>query len=86
MKKLLTVIILTATIFTMSACSSSIVTNATDSEKEQTMFEWHKVDSDHYVLVDKETGVCYLVYEGDYSNEIIVLLNADGTPQIWESK
>ena len=74
----------------MTACGSgnSIVHNA-DTEVESTaMFERHRLDDCYSILVDKETGVCYLEYEcgigyrGYYG--ITVMLNADGTPKIWE--
>lgn len=74
----------------LAACGSgnSIVENA-DTEVESTaMFERHRLDGCYSILVDKETGVCYLEYEscagyqGYYG--ITVMLNADGTPKIWE--
>ena len=87
MKKLLTILLFTAMIFTMTACSSTVVSDvkAEDEHTEQTMFERHKLDDYYSILVDKETGVCYLEYisTSGYSG-LTVLLNADGTPKIWE--
>lgn len=36
------------------------------------------------ILVDKQTGVCYLERKTGRQHSITVLLNADGTPKIWE--
>ncbi len=85
MKKLLTIILLTATVLFATACSSSsVVQNAGDENAGQTMFERHNLDDDYSILVDKETGVCYLEYILASRYGITVLLNADGTPKIWE--
>lgn len=54
------------------------------------MFERHKLDKYYSILVDKETNVCYLEYKATNSiggltyYGITVMLNADGTPKIWE--
>lgn len=88
MKKLLTIILLAITIFTMTACSSSIVSDVENESTTQAMFERHKLDNEYSILVDRKTGVCYLEYKsavGDHGYYgITVLLNADGTPKIWE--
>lgn len=36
-----------------------------------------------YILVDDETGVCYLYVEGVECNAITVMVDADGKPLIW---
>ena len=41
-------------------------------------------DTGFSILVDKETGVCYLEFDYGYSYGITPLLNADGTPKLWE--
>ena len=89
-KKLIAAITAATMALSLTACgdSVSIVENA-DTETESTkMFERHKLDNYYSILVDKETNVCYLEYEhcsgyrGLYG--ITVMLNADGTPKIWE--
>lgn len=90
MKKLIVILLFTAMIFTMTACSSTVVSDVEvkDEHTEQAMFDRHKLDDFYSILVDKETGVCYLEYrlgsgyKGYYG--LTVLLNADGTPKIWE--
>lgn len=55
------------------------------------MFITHRVDDEHRILVDTETRVCYMEcgkfercrYRGDACG-ITVMLNADGTPKLWE--
>lgn len=58
---------------------------------ESGMFERHVIDTDHTILVDRETMVCYLEYghldnftSGASWGGITVMLNADGTPKLWE--
>lgn len=64
---------------------------ASSVQAESGMFEYHRVDMEHVILVDKETKVCYLQYEntrnrttGESWSGITVMLNADGTPKLWE--
>ena len=91
-KKLIAAITVATMALSLTACedSGSVVENA-DTEAESTeMFERHTLDDSYSILVDKETGVCYLEYKcgvgykGYYG--ITVMLNADGTPKIWEEK
>lgn len=84
MKKILTIILLTSTILLATACSSSVVSNAGEENEGQTMFERHKLDDGYSILVEKDTGVCYLEFDACNCYSITVLLNADGTPKIWE--
>lgn len=55
---------------------------------ESVMFERHNIDGDYAILVDKETKVCYLEYkrQSGYAGfgGLSVMLNADGTPKLWE--
>lgn len=55
------------------------------------MLEIYDVDEEHRILVDTETKVCYLecgkfprhMYGGN-AHGITVMLNANGTPKLWE--
>ena len=91
MIKKIGVLIIAATLaLSLTACgdSVSIVENADTVTETTAMFERHTLDDSYSILVDKETGVCYLEYKcgvgykGYYG--ITVMLNADGTPKIWE--
>lgn len=53
---------------------------------EQIPFERHKLDHYYSILVDGETGVCYLEYMGPKMYNIAVMLNSDGTPRIWKEE
>jgi len=82
MKKLAVVLLSTALLI---GCGSSSV-RATGN-----MFDRHPIDADHSILVDRETKVCYLEYghsanftNGSAWGGITVMLNADGTPKLWE--
>lgn len=83
------IILLTITL--LSGCGDkleSIVSEAPESTKMDSIFERHRLDDYYSILVEKETGVCYLEYkegrgyQGFYG--ITVMLNSDGTPKIWE--
>ena len=93
MRKKLIALLITATMtLSLVACASgnSVVENADTKSESKAMFERHTLDDRYSILVDKETGVCYLEYKrgagykGYYG--ITVMLNADGTPKIWEEK
>lgn len=51
-------------------------------------FERYAVEGTNFytILVDKETGVCYLEFDALNKYAITPLLNADGTPKIWEAE
>lgn len=91
MKKKLIALLITVTMaLSLTACGHnvSVAENVYTETESASMFEWHTLDDCYSILVDKETGVCYLEY--DYASGycgyygITVMLNADGTPKIWE--
>lgn len=54
-------------------------------------FDRYEIGDNYSILADKETGVCYLEYYAHKGRSIAVygitvMLNADGTPKIWESE
>ena len=53
-----------------------------DAEADNRMFMVVSNENDGMVLVDKATGVMYLVC-GNYGG-VTLLVNADGTQRIWE--
>ena len=88
MRKRLVALLITATMaLSLTACGDSIVENADAVTESDKMFERHTLDDCYSILVDKETGVCYLEYYCAYGYcgyyGITVMLNADGTPKIW---
>lgn len=87
--KIISVLLATLIVLSINGCGSSVVTDAETKQEQLTMFERHKLDNYYSILVDKETNVCYLEYEatnvgGLAYYGITVMLNADGTPKIWE--
>lgn len=93
MKKKLIALLITVTMaLSLAACGdkSGIVENADTETETPAIFERHRIDSYYSILVEKETGVCYLEYEKPFgycnSYGITVMLNADGMPKIWEEK
>lgn len=51
-------------------------------------FQRHPLNNGYSILVEKTSRVCYLEYMSDVGGVghygITVMLNADGTPKIWE--
>lgn len=94
MKEKLTAI-LVAAIMAVSIVGCDIQANAGKNygNEGNTYFDVHRVnfgdgayngDLGCYVFVDKETGVCYLEHNSIHGCSITVMLNADGTPKVWE--
>ena len=89
-KKILTIVIcLFMIIFGLIACATSTV-NATDSNNNYNGNMFTKVKSglgDFYVVYDNETKVMYAVSDGLYNSGVLTMLvNADGTPKIYEGE
>lgn len=85
--KIIAILMVGAITLSLTACGSSVVNNSGDIIEPKTMFERHMIDEYYSILVDKETGVCYLEFDSDYYRYgITVMLNADGMPKIWEKK
>ncbi len=88
MKKLLVVALI---VMMLTGCSnkSACVVSDVDTVAAQ-KFDRYAIGDDYSILVDKETGVCYLEYylNPEWSSHsvygITVMLNADGTPKIME--
>lgn len=87
MKKILA-ILLTLILFTGCSTSESIVSEAPESTQMDSKFERHRLDDYYSILVEKESGVCYLEYKEQHGYQgfyrITVMLNPDGTPVIWK--
>lgn len=65
--------------------------DSTEAQAKYNMFDEHRVDNEHLILVDRDTKVCYLQYgstrnniTGETYGGITIMLNADGTPKLWE--
>lgn len=86
MKKRFTItLIAIVSALSLTACGSSgIVENVKEETVAGAMFERHNIDGYYSILVDKDTKVCYLEYDGVHQYGITVMLNPDGTPKIWE--
>ena len=83
-KKLIAAMVVATLAVSMVGCGESIVENADTVTETPTIFERHTLDDCYSILVDKETGVCYLEYDAAYQYAIEVMLNPDGTPKIWK--
>ena len=80
MKKKILAAILTATLL-IAGCSEAVNANAgQDRMMEKVEDEWG-----YAIYVDKDTNVMYIKGSGD-GGTFTVMLNADGTPKIWQRK
>ena len=71
----------------MAACAKGKVDGRqiADAEVDNCMFMVVSKERGGMVLVDKATGVMYWMSNGGYNGgNLTLLINADGTPRIWE--
>lgn len=73
------VLAIVALAVTLDACSGEVATaRAAQDEPFEGRFEWHTTGAEStYVLVDRETGVCYVAR---YKCGMSVMVGADGEP------
>ena len=84
MRRFATCVLALVVVLSLPACSSNVVHDAEGSA--YAMFERHRIDGYYSILVEKNTGICYLEYYTDNRYGITVMLNTDGTPRIWEEE
>lgn len=72
----------------LTGCGNGAIEQAGVVDSSVAMFERHVIGGDYAILVDMETKVCYLEFkhQAGYagSGGIAIMLNADGTPKLWE--
>lgn len=78
MKKVISLILVIAIIL-LVGCAD--VTEA-DTQTYYIQDDEHSAYEPYQIVVDKETGVNYIVYCGNKKGGIIVRINADGTPYV----
>ena len=73
------VLAIVALVVALDACSGEVATaQATRADAFEGRFEWHETGTTStYVLVDRETGVCYVAR---YKCGLSVMVGADGGP------
>lgn len=87
MKRIFLVLIFTTLLLAGCDDPPKIVSKVEETSKMDSKFERHRLDNYYSILVEKESGICYLEfeylhgYQGYYG--ITVMLNPDGTPKIW---
>jgi hypothetical protein len=90
MKKILAVVLLTILLLSLISCgpaaSGTIVECAKEVDDQYVNFEIVEHDSrgGWTVLYDKNTKVMYLILDGYQSTGMTPILNADGTPKLYE--
>lgn len=56
-----------------------------EQQKAEQRFVWAEGNTGNSdIIIDRETGVCYLWHSGGYKGGLTVLVDADGKPIIWE--
>ena len=76
MRKKIICFILTLTIVMLTACGN------TDAENKTKYIQDY--NSEFNVIIDKETGVNYIIFRSDSKAGMTVRLNKDGTPYVSE--
>lgn len=82
MKKLIMFILAVALVMSLVACASPDATQECEPEERFTVV--HGGGYAPTVYVDAETGGQYLVIRSAHGAGMTMLVNADGTPMIWE--
>lgn len=94
MKKILSIFICVCILaFSLVACCGSGTEEASDGKYSRFII-LNRIDIpeslsnvyEGYIMVDRETGVCYVYIDGYRRGAMTVLLDADGKPLIWEGK
>lgn len=91
MKKLIVLILACAMLITMGGCGSYLYVEkesdlqAEEKTRETSMFVSVEVAGDWRIVYHKETKVMYAVSAGGYNcGNFTLLVNADGTPMVYE--
>ena len=81
MKKKIIAVIVTATLL-IAGCSDT----ANVSAGQDSTMVLVGSGRNHLIYADKDTGVMYLYMGSGYGSGLTVMLNADGTPKIWQEE
>ena len=81
MKKKIIAVIVTATLL-IAGCSDTANVSA-GQENTMVLVESGR---NYDIYADKDTGVMYLYIWQSYGGGLTVMLNADGTPKIWQEE
>ena len=79
MKKKIMLAVIAATVLGLTGCVTDI---AELPEESMMIIIDHSID--YTIYANKETGVMYFCRGEGYGTSACVMVNADGTPQIWE--
>jgi PBP1b-binding outer membrane lipoprotein LpoB len=80
MKKKFIAVIITATLLIVGCSDTANVSEGQDRMMEKVEDEWG-----YAIYVDRDTNVMYIKGLGD-GGTFTVMLNADGTPKIWQGE
>ena len=81
-------ILLLLAIISIAACNSqSVDASNYNNDYYENMFTRVYTDTDFYVVCDNETKVMYVVSDGLYNcGSLTMLVNADGTPKLYDGQ
>lgn len=79
MKKIIMLAVIAAAVLGLAGCNK-----ADKAISENAMMIIVDSTSGYTIYANKDTGVMYFCRDAGYGKSVCVMLNADGTPQIWE--
>lgn len=86
MKSKIALILLVIFLFGLVGCESATTIEETNKD-ESSMFVLVEKTGGWYVVYHKDTKVMYAISNGYYNGgTFTMLMNADGTPQVWEGE
>ena len=85
MKKVFLALTLAMTLLALTSCSNnSERAESTEENPFDGRLTSYKAGNYTHVVVDQQTGVCYLFYNNYNEAALSVMLNADGSPVVME--
>lgn len=80
MKKKIILAVIAAAVLGLAGCSE---TDRAEAPEESMMIIVDQTTG-YTIYANKDTGVMYFCRDAGHGRSVCVMLNADGTPQIWE--
>lgn len=84
MKKKLIALAVAVAMAAAVGCGATKTAEGGEQERLAVKQVYEEFDALYKVIIDKETGVEYLLFDGYKAGGLVVLLNPDGTPKIAE--
>ena len=87
MKRFFAIFVVLALCLSLCACGSDITVQRENETSSSMFIVVESVSDNWHVVYHKDTKVMYVISGGSYNRgSFTVLLNSDGTPQVWNGR